>query len=152
MFDVTWSDPDQELVGEHRAKKELKREQRDKEKKRGSQSTARSSRSSSDSPFSFLRSHGLKRINTSDANTSPKSTVSSQLASPTESSARSPLSPTFDIQSHLDSEVAVTRTSFDPSLLELRPEKDNANSPKRDDDRISPGLSRHGEPSRSRHC
>jgi hypothetical protein len=145
MFDVIWTDPDRELVGEHRAKKELKRGQREKQQKRESHSTPRSSRSSSDSPFSFLRPHSLKRINTSEENESVKSAVSSQLASPSESSTRSPLFPTFDLQSRPNSEITATRTSFDPSSLEVPAEKEDVISSGPRDDRISPGLSRHGK-------
>lgn len=152
MFDVIWGDPDRELVGEHRAKKELKKEQkekekemeREKEKKRGSASTARSSRSSSDSPFAFLRSHGLKRIATSEANPSSKSTASSQVASPSVSSVRSPLSATFDLTSRRNSDMAATRTSLDPSYLEGRSESDFADAKRPEIDQTSPGLSRHG--------
>ncbi|KAM0438947.1 hypothetical protein ACHAPT_001708 [Fusarium lateritium] len=66
MFDVIWTDPDRELVGEHRAKKEKKREQKMKQKEREKSVSRRSQsihsgRSSSDNhhhnhhrPFGFL--------------------------------------------------------------------------------------------------
>lgn len=143
MFDVIWGDPDRELVGEHRAKKELKKEtQKEKEKKRGSLSTARSSRSSSDSPLAFLRSHGLKRIATSDANASTRSTGSSQIASPS-ASICSPLSPTFDFTSRPNSDIAATRTSSDPSFVDRQSEIDCTGAKGPEAVKTSPGLSRH---------
>ncbi|KAJ4317557.1 hypothetical protein N0V84_007302 [Fusarium piperis] len=66
MFDVIWTDPDRELVGEHRAKKEKKREQKQKQKERDN-STARrsqsvhSGRSSNDHPFGFLLGRASKK-------------------------------------------------------------------------------------------
>jgi hypothetical protein len=64
MFDVIWTDPDRELVGEHRAKKEIAREQkRDKDTSDGSRSSfsTRGSSSSSDRAFGIFSSRGLRR-------------------------------------------------------------------------------------------
>ncbi|RMJ14507.1 hypothetical protein BHE90_007453 [Fusarium euwallaceae] len=63
MFDVIWTDPNRELVGEHRARKEKKREQKQKQKEsidRRSQSV-HSGRSSSDHPFGFLLGRASKK-------------------------------------------------------------------------------------------
>ncbi|KAF5673469.1 hypothetical protein FHETE_3383 [Fusarium heterosporum] len=68
MFDVIWTDPDRELVGEHRAKKEKKREQKNKEKERDQENSiiarsasATSTRSSTESRFNFLRPRNTKQ-------------------------------------------------------------------------------------------
>lgn len=66
MFDVIWTDPDRELVGEHRARKEKKREQKQKQKEREKSIVRRSQsvhsgRSSSDHPFGFLLGRGSKK-------------------------------------------------------------------------------------------
>ncbi|RBR27185.1 uncharacterized protein FIESC28_00048 [Fusarium coffeatum] len=62
MFDVIWTDPDRELVGEHRAKKEKKREQKAKQKEQEQansvitrSTSVTSTRSSTESRFGFLR-------------------------------------------------------------------------------------------------
>lgn len=117
MFDVIWTDPDRELVGEHRAKKEREREQinKDKNKNRSKDSdkslsrrslSIRSSRSSTDSPFSFLRNRGLKQAThaKSDAKSDAKTkSNSSGLFTPSLVSSRSPLSSTSDAASYRQS-------------------------------------------------
>ncbi|KAK5995876.1 hypothetical protein PT974_04294 [Cladobotryum mycophilum] len=109
MWDVIWTDPDKELVGEHRAKKEKDGEQKKKKSSnhsgRASVSTT-SSRSSIDSPFSLFRGRGLKRVNTASANGQMASSISSGLESPSIISARSPLSRTFDESSRHSSDRA----------------------------------------------
>ncbi|KAI3587651.1 hypothetical protein IWW34DRAFT_779684 [Fusarium oxysporum f. sp. albedinis] len=62
MFDVIWVDPDRELVGEHRAKKEIKRELKNKEREKEQENSilsrsisVASTRSSTESRFAFLR-------------------------------------------------------------------------------------------------
>ncbi|KAL5609963.1 hypothetical protein FOVSG1_004644 [Fusarium oxysporum f. sp. vasinfectum] len=62
MFDVIWVDPDRELVGEHRAKKEIKRELKNKEREKEQENSilsrsisVPSTRSSTESRFAFLR-------------------------------------------------------------------------------------------------
>ncbi|KAF4332857.1 hypothetical protein FBEOM_13350 [Fusarium beomiforme] len=62
MFDVIWVDPDRELVGEHRAKKEIKRELKNKEREKEQENSifsrsisSTSTRSSIESRFGFLR-------------------------------------------------------------------------------------------------
>jgi hypothetical protein len=64
MFDVIWTDPDRELVGERRARKIVEKEQKEKEKKHGGRSSMsiRSSSSSGDRPFAFFGSKSLKRV------------------------------------------------------------------------------------------
>ncbi|KAJ4156749.1 hypothetical protein NW754_008392 [Fusarium falciforme] len=78
MFDVIWTDPDRELVGEHRARKEKKREQKLKQKEREKSIVRRSQsvhsgRSSSDHPLGFLLGRGSKKdknsIRSKDSNT-----------------------------------------------------------------------------------
>ncbi|PNY24452.1 Uncharacterized protein TCAP_05612 [Tolypocladium capitatum] len=96
MWDVVWTDPSRELVGEHRARK-----QRDKEtgRKKGdggggggggggdddegsrarsgrSSLSTTSPRSSGESAFARFRARGLKHINTSKANASAKAAAS----------------------------------------------------------------------------
>ncbi|RSL57156.1 hypothetical protein CEP54_008423 [Fusarium duplospermum] len=66
MFDVIWTDPNRELVGEHRARKEKKREQKQKQKEReksigGRSQSVHSGRSSSDHPFGFLLGRASKK-------------------------------------------------------------------------------------------
>lgn len=64
MFDVIWTDPDRELVGEHRAKKEVAREQkRAKERAEGSRSSlsTRVPSSSSERAFGLFGSLSLKK-------------------------------------------------------------------------------------------
>lgn len=64
MFDVIWTDPNRELVGEHRAKKEIAREQkRAKERAEGSRSSlsTRMSSSSSERALGFFGSLSLKK-------------------------------------------------------------------------------------------
>ncbi|KAF7559841.1 hypothetical protein G7046_g4300 [Stylonectria norvegica] len=97
MFDVIWTDPDRELVGEHRAKKEKKKGQKDKDKTLASRSSmsTRSSRSSTDSPFGFLRSRAQKQ-----ATANSKSSASSGLKTPSLLSSRSPLSIDSDAASY----------------------------------------------------
>ena len=101
MWDIHWTDPNRQLVGEHRAQKYAQRSRQDSyststsasgstptspsapnKKKRNSLST-RSSLSSADSPFSFLRSFGYK--SSRDA----KSGVASSAASGTFSTRKS---------------------------------------------------------------
>lgn len=112
MFDVIWTDPNRELVGEHRAKKEKKRDQKEKQKALASRSSlsTRSSRSSVESPFGFLRSRGLKRVDTEKANSNPKSGASSGLLTPSILSSRSPLSVASDGRSYRHS-VAILDNS-----------------------------------------
>jgi hypothetical protein len=141
MWDILWTDPDRELVGEHRAKKEkdkavkktgsrnssssitnnnsaappsavtARKDQRSHDlsshpgsTKRRSMSTRRSSLSSSDSPFSFLRARGLRHMSAGGASgngarsTKLKSSASSSLASPAKlgRGSPSPLSPAHE--------------------------------------------------------
>jgi hypothetical protein len=82
MFDVIWTDPDRELVGERRARKEVekeKREQRDKNRPGRNSMSTRSSSSSVDKPFGFFGSKSHKKT------TSPitsKSSISSAFTAP----------------------------------------------------------------------
>ncbi|KAK7425393.1 hypothetical protein QQZ08_008072 [Neonectria magnoliae] len=122
MFDVIWTDPDRELVGEHRAKKEKKRElqqSREKDKSISSRSSmsVRSSRSSTDSPFGFLRSRGLKPSISDKSKSNTKSTVSTGLLTPSILSSRSPLSTDSDAGSYRHSTPAdVSSVYSEPSL------------------------------------
>ncbi|KAM0495283.1 hypothetical protein ACHAP8_008129 [Fusarium lateritium] len=89
MFDVYWTDPDRELVGEHRARKEKKREHKAKKKEReqetstitGSASIA-STTSSTESRFGFLRPRNGKQAKNRDK-------VKTGLLTPSQHSSRS---------------------------------------------------------------
>ncbi|KAL7942967.1 hypothetical protein V8C42DRAFT_354618 [Trichoderma barbatum] len=99
MWDVIWTDPDKELVGEHRARKEKKeahQKQVKSQPRRRSASTA-SSRWSTDSPFAIFRGRGARRANTSLSNAQMASSASSGVESPVMVSPNcSPISNTFD--------------------------------------------------------
>ncbi|KAL7930603.1 hypothetical protein V8C35DRAFT_330394 [Trichoderma chlorosporum] len=106
MWDVIWTDPDKELVGEHRARKD-KKEAHQKETKsqprRRSASTA-SSRWSTDSPFALFRSRGTKKANTPSSNAHMASSASSRVESPIMASPDcSPVSNMFDQESRRSS-------------------------------------------------
>jgi hypothetical protein len=73
MFDVYWTDPDRELVGEHRARKEKKREQKAKQKEREQETptiprsaSVTSTTSSTESRFGFLRPRNGKQAKSRD--------------------------------------------------------------------------------------
>ncbi|ETR99489.1 hypothetical protein M419DRAFT_86253 [Trichoderma reesei RUT C-30] len=99
MWDVIWTDPDKELVGEHRARKERKETPQKEPKsqpRRRSASTA-SSRWSTDSPFAIFRNRGAKKANTASSNAHTMSPTSSGLESPALLSPdRSPIAKMFD--------------------------------------------------------
>lgn len=102
MWDVIWTDPDRELLGEHRAKKEKSdsRKGRNKTKSGRSSMSTTSSQSSTDSPFSIFRSRELRKISSNSASSAKiTSSGSSGLASPSFNSTRSPLSQSFDGES-----------------------------------------------------
>ncbi|KAM0199527.1 hypothetical protein ACHAPI_003290 [Fusarium lateritium] len=89
MFDVIWTDPDRELVGEHRAKKEKKRELKNKEKEREQENSiitrstsVTSTRSSTESRFKFLRPRNGKQAKNRDK-------APSGLLTPSQHSSRS---------------------------------------------------------------
>lgn len=99
MWDVVWTDPNPELVGEHKARKEkedmFKKDDKSQPRRR-SASTA-SSRWSTDSPFAIFRTRGSKKANEASSNAEMASSGSSGVASPAmASSDRSPMSKTFD--------------------------------------------------------
>ncbi|KAG8675975.1 hypothetical protein FPOAC2_02057 [Fusarium poae] len=73
MFDVYWTDPDRELVGEHRARKEKKREQKAKQKENEQDTSTiprsasiASTISSTESRFGFLRPRNGKQAKNRD--------------------------------------------------------------------------------------
>ncbi|KAF5621171.1 hypothetical protein F52700_10920 [Fusarium sp. NRRL 52700] len=89
MFDVIWVDPDRELVGEHRAKKEIKRELKNKEREKEQDNSilsrsisVTSTRSSTESRFGFLRPRNGKHAKS-------KEKTSSGLLTPSHHSSRS---------------------------------------------------------------
>lgn len=99
MWDVVWTDPNPELVGEHKARKEkedmFKKDDKGQPRRR-SASTA-SSRWSTDSPFAIFRTRGSKKANEASSNAEMASSGSSGVVSPAmASSDRSPMSKTFD--------------------------------------------------------
>ncbi|KAH8127834.1 hypothetical protein FP744_10000882 [Trichoderma asperellum] len=99
MWDVVWTDPNTELVGEHKSRKEKEEMLRKDDKgqpRRRSASTV-SSRWSTDSPFAIFRTRGSRKANASSSNPEMTSSTSSGVASPTiASSDCSPMSNTFD--------------------------------------------------------
>ncbi|KAJ3535127.1 hypothetical protein NM208_g6462 [Fusarium decemcellulare] len=128
MFDVIWTDPDRELVGEHRAKKEKKREQKNKqkeaEKAAGKSSVSiHSARSSTETPFGFLRGRNAKQAK---ANNTKAKTNSSSLLTPSILSSRSPLSAASDADSRHNS--AVLGDVSDVSLEATRAAKEKRSS------------------------
>jgi hypothetical protein len=89
MFDVIWVDPDRELVGEHRAKKEIKREMKNKEREKEQENSilsrsisVTSTRSSTESRFGFLRPRNGKHAK-------GKEKIPSGLLTPSHHSSRS---------------------------------------------------------------
>ncbi|KAF5582309.1 hypothetical protein FPCIR_9625 [Fusarium pseudocircinatum] len=89
MFDVIWVDPDRELIGEHRAKKEIKRELKNKEREKEQENSilsrsisVASTRSSTESRFGFLRPRNGK-------NAKGKEKTPSGLLTPSHHSSRS---------------------------------------------------------------
>ncbi|RGP80483.1 hypothetical protein FLONG3_1411 [Fusarium longipes] len=91
MFDVYWTDPDRELVGEHRARKEKKREQKVKQKGKEPETSniprsasVTSTASSTESRFGFLRPRNGKQSKTKDK-------TKSGLLTPSQHSSRSNL-------------------------------------------------------------
>ncbi|PKS11648.1 hypothetical protein jhhlp_001799 [Lomentospora prolificans] len=100
MFDVIWTDPDRELVGERRAKKEIAREQqRAKEKLEGSRSSLSSTRGSSSSgekQLGFFFGSSSLRKGADSLKAKQPSTPSSNRA-PTADDANRPPSPQWNL-------------------------------------------------------
>lgn len=110
MWDVIWTDPDRELVGEHRAKKGRSQEDREKHglpSGRNSTATSHSS-SSSESPFGFFRYKASKRADAPKNSSSGRPPSLSGLASPSLLSSLSPFSQTFDGISRRSSGIITT--------------------------------------------
>lgn len=110
MWDVIWTDPDKELVREHRAKKcRLKDDKEQSSIRSGRNSAATSSsNSSSETPFSFFRARSAKKaiaLKEKEANRSPSF---SGLATPSLTSTLSPFSQTFDSSSRRSSGMITT--------------------------------------------
>ncbi|KAK1469546.1 hypothetical protein CMEL01_01313 [Colletotrichum melonis] len=61
MWEVVWTDPDRESRKEHRERKAVEREHKDKTRASRSSMSTRSSSSSDNKPFSFFGSRSLKR-------------------------------------------------------------------------------------------
>lgn len=66
MFNVIWTDPDRELVGERRARKEVQKEMRERDQSRAGRNSlsTHSSSSSGEKPFGLISSKSLKRVKT----------------------------------------------------------------------------------------
>lgn len=67
MFDVLWTDPNRELVGERKIRKELEAQNKEKEKKQAGvnrQSTSASSSSSSERSFGLFSGKARKKAST----------------------------------------------------------------------------------------
>ena len=113
MWDVVWTDPDKELVGEHRAKKGRMRSDKEKSsihsgRDSATATTSSSNSSSSESPFSFFRSRGAKNAIILKDHRSNRSPSFSGLATPSVTSTISPISPTFDASSRRSSGLVTT--------------------------------------------
>ncbi|KAK2058126.1 hypothetical protein LY76DRAFT_67978 [Colletotrichum caudatum] len=74
MWEVLWTDPDRESRKEHRERKAVEREYKDKSRATRSSVSTRSSSSSDNKPFSFFGSKGLKRTLTPSSVKSPMKT------------------------------------------------------------------------------
>lgn len=122
MWDVIWTDPDRELVGEHRAKKGRSQEEKEKNgigSGRNSAATSHSS-SSSESPFGFFRSKASRRADAPNKSTPVRPPSLSGLASPSLLSSLSPFSQTFDAVSRRSSGIITTApTSPNKDTLEV---------------------------------
>ncbi|OHW96659.1 hypothetical protein CSPAE12_04694 [Colletotrichum incanum] len=71
MWEVVWTDPDRESRKEHRERKAVEREHKDKSRTTRSSMSTRSSSSSDNKPFSFFGSKGLKRTLTPSSTKAP---------------------------------------------------------------------------------
>jgi hypothetical protein len=101
MFDVIWTDPDRELVGEHRAKKDRNKDKKKSTSKDRSQRNSistRSSLSSGDSPFAFLKPKGLRQARSSKGTPSLESIAVTDSATSSNRSIKSPSSLGFDFR------------------------------------------------------
>ncbi|TQN74697.1 hypothetical protein CSHISOI_00740 [Colletotrichum shisoi] len=84
MWEVVWTDPDRESRKEHRDRKAVERENKDKTRTARSSMSTRSSSSSENKPFSFFGSKGLKRTLTPS---SAKASMTTALKAPSIDSA-----------------------------------------------------------------
>ncbi|UNI24427.1 hypothetical protein JDV02_010171 [Purpureocillium takamizusanense] len=132
MWGIIWTDPDLELVGEHRARKERERDEAERSKTRsgrGSMSTASSRSSTAESAFARFRSRGLRQANTSKAASKIKSSASSGAASSSVAATHSTTSP-FSKASGTKSRPSSGHSSKDTSgrlgLARGRPETASA--------------------------
>ncbi|XP_044721901.1 uncharacterized protein HRG_04816 [Hirsutella rhossiliensis] len=112
MWDIVWTDPKRELVGEHRAKKESRRNRGPDcatPLARSSLSSTTSSHSSkTESAFARFRARGLKKPNSKSTSSPPEHSPPTALPSPASASvsgsatsARSSVSATGDLLSSL---------------------------------------------------
>ncbi|ATY59453.1 hypothetical protein A9K55_003026 [Cordyceps militaris] len=110
MWDVVWTDPSKELVGEHRAKKDQLRHDKEKSSIRSGRdsATTSSSNSSSETPFSFFRPRSAKNAVTLKGKDIDRSPSFSGLATPSLTSTLSPFSQTFDSSSRRSSGMVTT--------------------------------------------
>ena len=147
MFDVIWTDPDRELVGEHRAKKEIAREQkRAKERAEGSRSSlsTRVSSSSSERTFGLFGSLSLKKA-VAPLKSRPSSN-SSTLLTPTP-----PLLNSRRLSS-LESQSNNTGVSeFLPNSLQASQPRPNGATESRQNEHISYPSSRGRRPQKSKY-
>ncbi|KAM3551179.1 hypothetical protein ARSEF4850_008001 [Beauveria asiatica] len=110
MWDVVWTDPDKELVGEHRAKKGRLKQDKEKSSIRSGRdsATTSSSNSSSETPFGFFRSRSGRNAVASKGKDPNRSPSFSGLATPSLTSTISPFSQTFDSSSQRSSGMVTT--------------------------------------------
>ncbi|TQV99179.1 hypothetical protein IF1G_01394 [Cordyceps javanica] len=110
MWDVIWTDPDKELVGEHRARKGQLKHEREKSSIRSGRdsATTSSSNSSSETPFRFFWARSAKNTATLKGKETNRSPSFSGLATPSLTSTLSPFSQTFDSESRRSSGMVTT--------------------------------------------
>ncbi|KAI9155240.1 hypothetical protein HJFPF1_07821 [Paramyrothecium foliicola] len=125
MFDVIWTDPNRELVGEHRAKKDRKKEKKQADRSERNSLSTRSSLSSADSPFSFFRPKAMRHARTSKENQSMESVAAVDSIASSNRSMKSPVSQAFDFRKAR--RASVLSTTGAPSFNESsRPSQDQS--------------------------
>lgn len=146
MFDVIWTDPNRELVGEHRAKKDRKKEQKQPSRDRSERNSlsTRSSLSSADSPFSFLRSKGLRQARAFKGSNSTESVAPYDGSAPANRSLKS-LPQALDIRTNARTS-ALSTASTSNTQDSTRPSQDQSMSGRgASTGEMSPSLTCYGK-------
>src|SRR5690606_31829144 len=136
--DVSWTDPDRELVGEHRAKKRLAREKQQAEKQQveeqgGTAKPIRTagyvSASSTERTFAFLGSKSLRKV-LAPLKPRPSSSASPVLAQP--KASQQPCPPTSQYSAKRDSRASGPPADFLGNRQQLRGRARDRSSRKED--------------------